>query len=60
MLAYTFIIPFLSKLLDMSGSGVTSQDAVILSKIIGGYLTVKLSSSIMSELISKIIQRFRS
>ena len=33
MLAYTFIIPFLSKLLDMSG-GSTSTDITVLSKII--------------------------
>jgi len=59
MLAYTFIIPFLSKLLDMSG-GSTSQDVIVLSKIIVGYLTVKLSSTTLSELISKIIERFRS
>jgi hypothetical protein len=59
MLAYTFIIPFLSKLLDMSG-GATSTDITVLSKIILGYLTVKLSASTLSELISKIIERFRS
>jgi hypothetical protein len=59
MLAYTFIIPFLSKLLDMSG-GSTSSDVIILGKVIGGYLTVKLSSTIISELIGKIIERFRS
>ena len=59
MLAYTFIIPFLSKLLDMSG-GATSYDVTVLSKIILGYLTVKLSAVTLSELIGKIIERFRS
>jgi len=59
MLAYTFIIPFLSKLLDMSG-GSTHDDIVKLSKIIIGYLTVKVSSIVLTELISKIIKRFRS
>ena len=59
MLAYTFIIPLLSKLLDMSG-GSTHEDIVVLSKIIIGYLTVKLSSTILTDLISKIIKRFRS
>ena len=59
MLAYTFIIPFLSKLLDMSG-GSTSYDVTVLSKIILGYLTVKLSAATLSELIGKIIERFRS
>jgi hypothetical protein len=59
MLAYTFIIPFLSKLLDMSG-GATSYDVTVLSKIILGYLTVKLSAATLSELIGKIIERFRS
>jgi hypothetical protein len=59
MLAYTFIIPFLSKLLDMSG-GATHEDIIMLSKIIIGYLAVKLSSATLSELLSKIIKRFRS
>jgi hypothetical protein len=59
MLAYTFIIPFLSKLLDMSG-GATSSDITVLSKIILGYLAVKLSSTTLTELITKIIERFRS
>jgi len=59
MLAYTFIIPFLSKLLDMSGSA-THEDIIMLSKIIIGYLAVKLSSATLSELLSKIIKRFRS
>ena len=54
-----FIIPFLSKLLDMSG-GATSSDVIVLSKIILGYLTVKLSATTLSELIGKIIKRFRS
>lgn len=60
MLAYTFIIPFLSKLLDMSGGGTTHEDIIVLSKIIIGYLTVKLSSATLSELLTKIINRFRS
>ena len=60
MLAYTFIIPFLSKLLDMSGSGATHEDIIMLSKIIIGYLAVKLSSATLSELLTKIINRFRS
>jgi predicted histidine transporter YuiF (NhaC family) len=59
MLAYTFIIPFLSKLLDMSG-GSTSSDITVLSKIILGYLAVKISSTTLTELITKIIERFRS
>jgi predicted histidine transporter YuiF (NhaC family) len=59
MLAYTFIIPFLSKLLDMSG-GATSSDITVLSKIILGYLAVKISSTTLTELITKIIERFRS
>jgi len=59
MLAYTFIIPFLSKILDMSG-GATSTDITVLAKILLGYLTVKLSATTLSELISKIIVRFRS
>jgi len=59
MLAYTFIIPFLSKLLDMIGSA-THEDIIMLSKIIIGYLAVKLSSATLSELLSKIIKRFRS
>ena len=59
MLAYTFIIPFLSKLLDMSG-GTTSYDITVLTKIILGYLAVKVSATTLSELMSKIIERFRS
>jgi hypothetical protein len=59
MLAYTFIIPFLSKLLDMSG-GATSSDITVLSKIILGYLSVKISSTTLTEVITKIIERFRS
>ena len=59
MLAYTFIIPFLSKLLDMSG-GATSYDITVLTKIILGYLAVKVSAATLSELMSKIIERFRS
>jgi hypothetical protein len=52
MLAYTFIIPFLSKLLDMSG-GATSTDVTVLTKILLGYLTIKLSAATLTE-------RFRS
>lgn len=59
MLAYTFIIPFLTKLLDMSG-GATSSDITVLSKIILGYFAVKISSTTLKELITKIIERFRS
>jgi hypothetical protein len=59
MLAYTFIIPFLSKLLDMSG-GATSADVTVLTKILLGYLTIKLSAATLTELINKIIERFRS
>jgi hypothetical protein len=59
MLSYTFIIPFLSKLLDMSG-GATSSDITVLSKIILGYLAVKISSTTLTEVITKIIERFRS
>jgi len=59
MLAYTFIIPFLSKLLDMSG-GATSTDVTVLTKILLGYLTIKLSAATLTELINKIIERFRS
>ncbi len=59
MLSYTFIIPFLSKLLDMS-VGSTSSDITDLSKIILGYLAVKISSTTLTELITKIIERFRS
>jgi len=59
MLAYTFIIPFLTKLLDMSG-GATSSDITTLSKIILGYFAVKISSTTLTELITKIIERFRS
>jgi len=59
MLAYTFIIPFLSKLLDMSG-GATSSDVTVLTKILLGYLTIKLSAATLTELINKIIERFRS
>jgi hypothetical protein len=59
MLAYTFIIPFLSKLLDMSG-GATSTDVTVLIKILLGYLTIKLSAATLTELINKIIERFRS
>jgi hypothetical protein len=43
----------------MSG-GATSYDITVLTKIILGYLAVKVSATTLSELMSKIIERFRS
>jgi hypothetical protein len=43
----------------MSG-GATSYDITVLTKIILGYLAVKVSAATLSELMSKIIERFRS
>ena len=60
MLAYTFLVPLVPYLKHISELDLTSHDIDIISKGISMYAGVALSSTIIRELVSKIVKRFRS
>jgi hypothetical protein len=60
MLAYTFIIPLLPQLLEIAQSGFDENLIRSLSMRLAGYGVVTISSTVLKNLITKIIKRFRS
>lgn len=60
MLAYTFIIPLLPQLLEIAQLGFDENLIRSLSMRLAGYGVVTISSTVLKNLITKIIKRFRS
>lgn len=59
IMSYTFIIPVIPLILNLSHGNITDQDIIILSKRILGFGLVAFAGNALRELISKMIKRFR-
>jgi hypothetical protein len=60
MLAYSFLIPILPQLYDMSVSGVDSNDISEITKRIVLFFGSTVSGLTIKELISKIVDKFKT
>ena len=60
MLAYAFLVPLVPFLKHISDMDLSEDDISIIIKGIGHYSVVLVSSTILTQLISKIIKRFKS
>jgi hypothetical protein len=60
MMAYTFLIPILPTLYNMSQEGLDTSDINQIVKRLISYGVITTSSVLLKQLITKIIKRFRS
>lgn len=60
VLAFTFLIPLLPLIHEISSSGLNPQEINKIVKIILYYTTITLSSITIKEIITKLIKRFKS
>jgi hypothetical protein len=60
MLAYTFVVPLIPLLIDLLTMDLTSKQMSLLVMGIAHYTGGSISSRIISELLEKMIKRFRS
>jgi len=60
MLAYTFLIPILPQLYDMSVSGVDTNDINEITKRIVLFFGSTVSGITIKEIISKIVGKFKN
>jgi hypothetical protein len=60
MLAYTFLVPLVPMLKELSDMNLTQDQVDMIAKGISSYSGFAVGSTIVYELIKKIIKRFRS
>ena len=60
MIGYTFLIPLLPKLLEISKHGLSPDEISEISKRISLYFGSTLSSKLIYELVKKTIKKFKS
>jgi hypothetical protein len=60
ILGFTFLIPLLPMIHELSNSAITSQDINKIVKIIISYGVITISSVTLKEILTKLIKRFRS
>jgi hypothetical protein len=60
MLAYTFLVPLVPMLKELSDMDLDPSQVVMIAKGIASYTGTAVSSTIIFELVKKIIKRFRS
>ena len=60
MIGYTFLIPLLPKLLEISKHDLSPDEISEISKRISLYLGSTLSSKLIYELVKKTIKKFKS
>lgn len=60
IMAYTFVIPIIPMLVNFAHGDITKEDTVILVKRIIAFGLVALTGNIIKELITKMINRFKS
>jgi hypothetical protein len=60
MLAYAFLVPLVPFLKHISDMDMSDEEMMMLINGIAHYSVVLVSSTILTQLISKIIKRFKS
>ena len=60
MLAYSFLIPILPKLYQMSETGFTNEDISELTKRLLSFGIINLSGETVKEILKKIVSRFKN
>jgi hypothetical protein len=60
MLAYTFLVPLVPMLKELSDMDLDPSQVAMIAKGIASYTGTAVSSTIIFELVKKIIKRFRS
>lgn len=60
MLAYSFLVPLVPFLKHVSDMDLSSHELDVIIKGIAHYSTVLVSSTILTQLVSKILKRFKS
>ena len=60
MVAYTFLVPLIPLLKNLADMDLSSDQIHLLSMGVSHYTGTIISSKIITELIKKIIKRFRS
>lgn len=60
VMAYTFIIPIIPMLISFAHGDINKEDVMILVKRISSFGLVALSGNIIKELVTKMINRFKS
>jgi hypothetical protein len=60
MLAYAFLVPLVPFLKHISDTDMSDEEMMMLINGIAHYSVVLVSSTILTQLISKIIKRFKS
>lgn len=60
MLAYTFLVPLIPMLKDLADLDISQEQIGIITKGILSYSTTILSSTLLNELLNKMIKRFKS
>jgi len=59
IMSYTFIIPIIPLILNLSHGNITNDDIVILTKRIIGFGLVAFAGNALKELLTKMIKRFQ-
>lgn len=60
MLAYSFLVPLVPFLKHVSDMDLNSDEVEMIIRGIANYSTILVSSTILTQLVSKIIKRFKS